>query len=194
LSPASALHQQVGLGLRLIKRLKLFNYQRFEMSTNEFKTKTTPSTSPPVTVATAVHLLHRAGQCADELFSLNSTTGSMTPRQFAVLKAIASSTEPSQTTLVEMTGIDRSTVADIVRRLVERGLVQRRKTRRDARMYALRLTVKGVAALRATEPAAQTTDDKLLASLGAAEREVFVQALAKIVANIGPISSARVTR
>jgi DNA-binding MarR family transcriptional regulator len=164
------------------------------MSINESITTPAASASTPISLATTVHLLHRAGQCADELFSLNSSAGSMTPRQFAVLRSIASSTEPSQTTLVEMTGIDRSTVADIVRRLVERGLVQRRKTRRDARMYALRLTVKGVAALRATEPAAQTTDDKLLASLGAAEREIFVQALAKIVSSIGPISSARVTR
>lgn len=164
------------------------------MSTNEPKCETTAPASAAGTLSTAVHLLHRAGQCADELFSLNLEAGSVTPRQFAVLKAIAGSTEPSQTTLVEITGVDRSTIADIVRRLVERGLVQRRKTRRDARMYALRLTVKGVAALRASEPAAQTTDDKLLASLGAAEREVFVQALAKIVANVGPISSARVTR
>jgi DNA-binding MarR family transcriptional regulator len=174
------------------------------MSTKDSKVETSPTatptvstptvSTPTVSMSTAVHLLHRAGQCADELFSLNLSAGSMTPRQFAVLKAIAVSTEPSQTTLVEITGVDRSTIADIVRRLVERGLVQRRRTRRDARMYALRLTVKGAAALRATEPAAQTTDDKLLASLGAAEREAFVQSLAKIVASIGPISSARVTR
>jgi DNA-binding MarR family transcriptional regulator len=165
------------------------------MSTTKSNAEPAAATAVSVpSLATAVHLLHRAGQCADDLFSMNSAAGSMTPRQFAVLKAIAGSKEPSQTTLVEITGVDRSTIADIVRRLVERGLVQRRRTRRDARMYALRLTVKGVAALRATEPAAQTTDDKLLAALGASEREVFVQALAKIVQSIGPISSARVTR
>lgn len=148
----------------------------------------------PAAHTSAVHLLHRAGQCADEMFSISLTTGTMTPRQYAVLKAVQGSVDPSQTTLVELTGIDRSTVADIVRRLVERGLVQRRRTRRDARMYALRLTVKGHAALRSAEPAARSTDEKLLAALAPAERVAFIEALARIVQAIGPISSARVAR
>ena len=118
----------------------------------------------------------------------------MTPRQYAVMKAVEASTEPSQTTLVDKTGIDRSTVADIVRRLVERGLVQRRRTRRDARMYALKLTAKGQSALRMAEPAARVTDDKLLAALSSSERKAFLDVLARIVDAIGPISSARVAR
>ncbi len=148
----------------------------------------------PAELTSAIHLLHRAGQCADEIFSMNLMAGTMTPRQFAVLKAVEGCVEPSQTTLVDMTGIDRSTVADIVRRLVERGLVARKRTRRDARMYALRLTAKGNAALRSAEPAALTTDEKLLAALAPGERRAFVDALARIVKTIGPISSARVSR
>ncbi len=158
------------------------------------KTESETGAAPPSPLASAVHLLHRAGQCADEMFSLTLPAGTMTPRQYAVLKAVESSIEPSQTTLVEMTGIDRSTVADIVRRLVERGLLQRRRTRRDARMYALRLTVKGTQSLRAAEPAAISTDDKLLAALDPTERQAFVEALVRIVKTIGPIASARVTR
>jgi DNA-binding MarR family transcriptional regulator len=91
-------------------------------------------------VSSVLHLLHRAGQCADELFAANMRDSELTPRQYVVLRAVADSEDPSQTTLVEKTGIDRSTLADIVRRLVERGLLQRRRTRRDARMYAVRLT------------------------------------------------------
>ncbi len=85
-------------------------------------------------LSSALHLLHRAGQCADELFAINVGNSGLTPRQFAVMQAIADSEEPSQTLLVEKTGIDHSTMADIVRRLTSRGLVQRRRTRRDARM------------------------------------------------------------
>lgn len=158
------------------------------------KTESETETAPPSPLASAVHLLHRAGQCADEIFSLSLPAGTMTPRQYAVLKAVETSVEPSQTTLVEMTGIDRSTVADIVRRLVERGLLQRRRTRRDARMYALKLTVKGSQALRSAEPAATNTDEKLLAALNPNERAQFVDALVRIVKTIGPIASARVTR
>ena len=158
------------------------------------KTQVEVEANAPAELSSAIHLLHRAGQCADEMFSINLSTGTMTPRQFAVLKAVESTIDPSQTTLVDMTGIDRSTIADIVRRLVERGLVARRRTRRDARMYALKLTVKGCAALRSAEPAAQSTDEKLLASLAPGERRAFIDALSRIVKSIGPISSARVSR
>src|SRR5688572_10183605 len=116
-------------------------------------------------ITSALHLLHRAGQCADELFALRVGETGLTPRQYAVMTAIANSEEPSQTTLVERTGIDRSTMADIVRRLTARGLVRRRRTRRDARRYAVRLTDKGEGALRMAEPAARTTDEKILAVL-----------------------------
>lgn len=91
------------------------------------KLETSEHAAASSVVSSAVHLLHRAGQCADEVFSICLADSSMTPRQYAVLKAVEVSVDPSQTTLVDITGIDRSTTADIVRRLVERGYVQRRR-------------------------------------------------------------------
>lgn len=129
----------------------------------------------------ALHLLHRAGQCADELFAINIGEANVTPRQFAVLKAIAESEDPSQTTLVEKTGIDRSTMADIVKRLLAKSLVQRRRTRRDARMYAVKLTDKGRALLQTAEPVVRSTDERILSSLPTAQREAFLRSLARIV-------------
>lgn len=137
-------------------------------------------------MTSALHLLHRAGQCADELFALRVGETGLTPRQFAVMKAIATSEEPSQTTLVDRTGIDRSTMADIVRRLTARGLVQRRRTRRDARRYAVRLTDKGENALRQAEPAARFTDERILAALAPTQRDVFLRSLSKIVSAVEP--------
>lgn len=141
------------------------------------KTSHSADAKPP----SALHLLHRAGQCADELFAIQVGQSDLTPRQFAVMRAVAGSDEPSQTTLVEKTGIDRSTLADIVRRLVTKGLLQRKRTRRDARMYAVRLTEKGVAALKAAEPAAKTTDERLLAALPPSQREAFLDALRRVI-------------
>jgi DNA-binding MarR family transcriptional regulator len=138
-------------------------------------------------LSSALHLLHRAGQCADELFAINVGNSGLTPRQFAVMQAIADSEEPSQTLLVEKTGIDRSTMADIVRRLTSRGLVQRRRTRRDARMYAVRLTDKGEGALRMAMPAARATDERILSTLSATQRDAFVRSLSRIVSAIGPV-------
>lgn len=136
----------------------------------------------------AIHLLHRAGQCADELFATTIGSTDITPRQFAVLKALSAGDDPSQSALVEKTGIDRSTMADIIRRLVGRSLVQRRRTRRDARMYAVRLTDKGKTALENAEPAARMTDERILGAIPAAQREPFLRALARIVEAIGPNS------
>jgi DNA-binding MarR family transcriptional regulator len=140
----------------------------------------------------ALHLLHRAGQCADELFALNVGKTELTPRQFAVLAAAAASEDLSQTALVDATGIDRSTLADIVRRLVERGLLARRRTKTDARMYAVKLTASGQAAMRSAGPVAESTDSTLLGVLPESQRKQFLSALDKIVETMGPISSARV--
>lgn len=137
-------------------------------------------------MSSALHLLHRAGQCADELFALRVGESGLTPRQFAVMTAIANSEEPSQTTLVERTGIDRSTMADIVRRLTARGLVQRRRTRRDARRYAVRLTDKGEGALKQAEPAARSTDERILSALAPTQRDAFLRSLSKIVSAVEP--------
>lgn len=131
--------------------------------------------------SSALHLLHRAGQIADELFTMNIGSSGLTPRQFEVLRAVSLSDEPSQTQLVEMTGIDRSTLADIVRRLVDRGLVMRKRTRHDARMYALRLSEKGQATIREAEPAVSMTDERLLSTLPPRERENFIKGLERMI-------------
>ena len=131
--------------------------------------------------ASALHLLHRAGQCAEELFTTETGKTDLTPRQFAVLTSVAQKPDISQTGLVEETGVDRSTLADIVRRLVKKGLLQRKRTRRDARMYAVRLTQRGQGALTAAKPAAARVDQRLLSALRADQRGHFLEALGEIV-------------
>lgn len=132
-------------------------------------------------MSSALHLLHRAGQIADELFTVHIGASDLTPRQYEVLRAISLTTEPSQTQLVELTGIDRSTLADIVRRLVDRGLVVRKRTRHDARMYALRLSDKGATTMREAAPAVDQTDERLLSALPQRNREDFIKGLEQMV-------------
>jgi DNA-binding MarR family transcriptional regulator len=97
------------------------------------------------------------------------------------LASVAQKPDISQTGLVEQTGVDRSTLADIVRRLVKKGLLQRKRTRQDARMYAVRLTPKGQGALTAAKPAATRVDQRLLSPLRADQRGHFIEALGEIV-------------
>lgn len=129
-----------------------------------------------------LHLLHRAGQCAGDIFQAEMGVGDLTPRQYAVLVTVAQNEGLSQTHLVDRTGIDRSTLADIVRRMLKKGLLQRRRTKEDARAYAVKLTEEGWRTLRQAEPLAKRVDDRILAALsGNPQRERFVSDLNTIV-------------
>jgi DNA-binding MarR family transcriptional regulator len=139
----------------------------------------------------ALHLLHRAGQCAEVLFTNETGKSDLTPRQYAILTSVAQKPDISQTGLVEETGVDRSTLADIVRRLVKKGLLQRKRTRRDARMYAVRLTQKGQSALNSVKPAAARVDQRLLSVLGNDARGPFIGALGEIVRAMTRQAAAR---
>ena len=123
------------------------------------------------------HLIHRAEQCAADLFARVAPKGLLTPRQFAILTAIEENEGISQTGLVERTGIDRSTLADIMRRMIDRGLVQRQRTTEDARTYAVRLTRRGMSMLRKMRPYAEEVDQKMIEALPAEYRDLFLTIL-----------------
>lgn len=128
-----------------------------------------------------IHLLHRAGQCAGDVFGIEMKDGDLTPRQLAVLMTVAQNEGLSQTGLVERTGIDRSTLADIVRRMQRKGLLQRRRTREDARAYAVKLTDEGRKLLKTAEPMARRVDERILDALPGKQREQFIDDLLSIV-------------
>jgi DNA-binding MarR family transcriptional regulator len=132
----------------------------------------------------AMHLLHRAGQCAADIFASEARTSGLTPRQFAVLMVVADEEGLTQTDLVERTGVDRSTLADIVARLLGRGLIQRRRAKDDGRAYAIKLTPQGAKALREVQPGAAAADQKLLANLPLAKRQEFLDILNLIVTSV----------
>jgi DNA-binding MarR family transcriptional regulator len=136
-----------------------------------------------------IHLLHRAGQCAADIFQGEMAEGDLTPRQYAVLVSVSQNEGLSQTQLVERTGVDRSTLADIVRRMLKKGLLQRRRTKDDARAYSVKLTEEGWRVLKAADPLAKRVDDKILAALPGQQRERFVQDLHMIVTALGKLQA-----
>ncbi len=132
-----------------------------------------------------LHLLHRAGQRAGDVFNAEIGSLELTPRQFAVLATVASAEGLSQTDLVERTGIDRSTLADIVARMLKKGLLQRRRTKDDARAYAVRLTEEGQRLLQLAKPRVETVDQRLLDTVPEVHRQQFLEALALLVEVLG---------
>jgi MarR family transcriptional regulator, temperature-dependent positive regulator of motility len=132
------------------------------------------------------HLFHRVAQCIKEIFDAEQRNLSLTPRQTSVLSTIAQNEGLSQNELVDLTGVDRSTIADIVRRLHKKGLVQRRRTREDARAYAVKLTDEGWQMVRAAGPLMERVDERVLRPLGVKERAKLIASLKAIVGALQP--------
>lgn len=130
-----------------------------------------------------VDLLHRASQSADVAFVRHTGDKRLNARQYAVLRAVAQGEGLSQQAIVEATGIDRSTLASMVQRLVRRGLLQRRRTKHDARAYAVRLTSAGKDALMKIGPGAQSADAQLLGAIQANRRAQLRSALVDLIAS-----------
>jgi len=128
----------------------------------------------------AYHLVRRAGQYGADIYAVHKKSKDLTPRQFAVLLTVAQNESISQIGLVDKTGIDRSTLADLVKRLVDRGLLQRRRTKEDARANALRISANGRRALNASQTAAAHADAGILAALPTDRRKGFLQDLEMI--------------
>ncbi len=128
----------------------------------------------------ASHLIHRAQQFAADRYSEALAEGAITQRQFAVLNAVAANEGLTQTQLVRATGIDRSTLAELVARMSDRHLIVRERAMADARANTVRLTEHGRAALEQTLPQVSAADDAIMHALPKAKRAAFIDALQRI--------------
>src|SRR3712207_1961876 len=123
------------------------------------------------------HLLHRALQHALDIYVEETGADAPTQRQFAVLSAVAADEGLTQTDLVRATGIDRSTLADLVARMIGKGLLARERSSTDARANTVRLTEAGRAALRSAAPKVAAADEKILSLVPTRARESFLSVL-----------------
>ena len=130
------------------------------------------------------HLIRRCQQFYGDLYARETGARDLTKQQFTVLCALEHHEGASQTALVEMTGIDRSTLAEMVRRMLEKGLISRERTEEDQRANAVAITQAGRKALRVARAAADRAEKALLDALPAGERQRFLKALA-IIASAG---------
>ena len=126
------------------------------------------------------HLIKRCQQYFGDLYAREASASELTKQQFTVLAALDSNEGVSQTALVEMTGIDRSTLAEMVRRMLDRGLLSRERTEKDARANAVAITTAGRKAVRVARSAADRAEKAFLDPLPPGERAKFVKALAAI--------------
>jgi DNA-binding MarR family transcriptional regulator len=130
---------------------------------------------------TPSHLMRRCHQYFGDLYAQETGARDLTKQQFTVLAALEHHDGVSQTALVEATGIDRSTLAEMVRRMLDRGLLSRERTEEDARANAVAITLAGRKALRSARIAAERAEKAFLEALPAVERQRFMKSLVTIV-------------
>ena len=127
------------------------------------------------------HLIRRCQQYYGDLYAREAGSCGLTKQQFTVLAALENNDGVSQTALVGMTGIDRSTLAEMVHRMLDRGHVSRQRTEKDARANAVAITGNGRKALRAARSVADRAERLLLEALPPSERGKFIKSLSTIV-------------
>jgi len=130
--------------------------------------------------ASITHLLHRAQQAAINASAEGLADKGLTIRQFAVLAALNDEDGQSQSDLVRVTGIDRSTLADMVSRMEKSGLVKRIKSKEDARAKAVSLTPDGQKAYEVAAPEVIEADRVLTEDLRKSRRQSLLLCLAII--------------
>jgi len=130
------------------------------------------------------YLLKRAAQFAAATYASHVGRTGLTARQFTILKAVEVNEGASQTRLVQVTGIDRSTLADVVARLLDQGYLHRRRRSDDARANTVRLSAAGRRAVRTNSPGVDGVDKDILAALPRTHRKPFLEALGVLAARL----------
>jgi DNA-binding MarR family transcriptional regulator len=133
----------------------------------ERKAARTPKRGP------VFHMLRRAEQFAAETFLKSDLPDGTTLRQTVLLAAIAEADGASQSDLVNATGVDRSTLAEMMARMERKGFISRAAAEDDGRAKSVSITGEGRRRLEAALPAMREVDRALLAAIPANRRASF---------------------
>jgi DNA-binding MarR family transcriptional regulator len=126
------------------------------------------------------HLLRRCHQIAVAIFLDECQGYDLTPPQYAVLTALATHGPLDKATIGGVTALDRTTVAVVVKNLIESGLLASRASGQDRRATRNQISPKGLARLRAMQDAAARAQERTLAPLAPRERKELVRLLSKL--------------
>ena len=126
------------------------------------------------------HLLRRCHQRSEELFAAAVGSDGPTGQQIALLVSAVQNPEASQAELVELTGIDKNTLTQMIGRLTGRGLLERRPSKRDGRTNAISATAAGVRLLETVMPKVRRAQDQILEPVPSELRATFQHCLRRI--------------
>ncbi|WP_051247559.1 MarR family winged helix-turn-helix transcriptional regulator [Nocardioides halotolerans] len=126
------------------------------------------------------YLIRRLDSRAAALFETHTGQARLTPRQFGLLKVVHDEGTVLQSDLALLLHLDRSTLGEMLQRMVDRGLVLRSPTAADRRTSEVRLTSAGEEALLQNVVGALDAQRALLSPLPDYLRPVFMACLAML--------------
>lgn len=127
------------------------------------------------------YLIRRLHQLHYALFFEECADSDITPVQYGLMTILSTTPDADQIAIANNLGIDRTNVADVLRRLSDAGLVERRRSETDRRAVISRLTPRGEDVLRQFYPAMLRAQERLLECLEPEERATFVATLVKLL-------------
>lgn len=127
------------------------------------------------------HLLRRAHFRAEEIFAEEFASESITPRQKAALIILYHTPGLNQNGLADRLFMDRNTVAEMVRRLVLNGLIQRSPSKEDQRAYQLFLAPAGARLLNEVMPRDIEVERRIAERLPPEYRPLFAKCLKLLI-------------
>ncbi|WP_421883232.1 MarR family winged helix-turn-helix transcriptional regulator [Pacificispira sp.] len=126
------------------------------------------------------HLLRRAHQRASAIFQETLEDPNLTPTQFAALMRLCDDGAMSQNHLGRLTAMDPATIQGVMRRLEERGLVQRAPDPKDRRRTILSPTEEGRELAKKLIPSAKAVSARTLSPLTPDEQKILTELLDRL--------------
>ena len=123
------------------------------------------------------YLLHRADQLATGYFREEMGALGLTRARFTALLALARTPGLNQKQLAIATGIDTSTLTELIRRLEEQKLIARKRQDGSRRGYALLLTASGKRKLKNARASAAMADRRIMTTIDKADRRTLLECL-----------------
>jgi DNA-binding MarR family transcriptional regulator len=125
-------------------------------------------------------LLRRAWYGLNQAFRRRIAHLDLTPDQFTIMRTLLENNGITQRELTELMSSDPNTVASLVERMEQGGLVERRAHEKDRRANCLRLRPAGKRKYEAARAVALSMQAEILASVPSKAREKFLADLAAV--------------
>ncbi|MEX0759287.1 MAG: MarR family transcriptional regulator [Tistlia sp.] len=129
----------------------------------------------------AAHLLRRAHQRASAIYLGLLSEHQLTPAQYFAMARLHERGELSQNRLGRLAAMDPATIQGVMRRLGERGYIERTPDASDRRRMVLRLTRDGRSLIGRLLAESERVNEAVLEPLDEAQRAVFLSLLRRLV-------------